>query len=221
MNSAREPTLLVAQWRGAEADASAWFWDCGYKLHDLKMADAERQARRLRLLLPWTWPAPTSCLRRLLRPAKHWLPSGRRSSPSCVSNASRRQPNDLRELASRPRERAGVQGCELRRYQLNAIGKIEDAIARGVRRIMLMLPTGGGKTLIASTMTAGRRRVLFVVPRLELVTQPTRSSSKPGSTMSVLSKPTTRSPTPRGPFKSAPSKLWLGANPAGRSGFHR
>ena len=47
MNSAREPTLLVAQWRGAEADASAWFWDRGYKLHDLKMADAERQASLL------------------------------------------------------------------------------------------------------------------------------------------------------------------------------
>jgi DNA repair protein RadD len=70
----------------------------------------------------------------------------------------------------RANERA-VQGCELRRYQLNAIGKIEDALARGVRRIMLMLPTGGGKTLIASSMTARRRRVLFVVPRLELVGQ--------------------------------------------------
>ena len=36
---------------------------------------------------------------------------------------------------------------------------------------MLMLPTGGGKTLVASTMTATRQRVLFVVPRLELITQ--------------------------------------------------
>jgi hypothetical protein len=45
--SAREPTSLVARWRGAEAEASAWFWDCGYNLHDLKMADAERQARLL------------------------------------------------------------------------------------------------------------------------------------------------------------------------------
>ncbi len=60
---------------------------------------------------------------------------------------------------------------ELRQYQVEAIGKIEDAIARGVKRIMLMLPTGGGKTLVASTMTATRQRVLFVVPRLELITQ--------------------------------------------------
>ena len=60
---------------------------------------------------------------------------------------------------------------ELRPYQTEAIAKIEDAIARGVRRIMLMLPTGGGKTLVASTMTATRKRVLFVVPRLELINQ--------------------------------------------------
>jgi superfamily II DNA or RNA helicase len=59
----------------------------------------------------------------------------------------------------------------LRPYQTGAIEKIEDAITRGVRRLMLMLPTGGGKTLIASTMTATRKRVIFTVPRLELVNQ--------------------------------------------------
>ena len=31
---------------------------------------------------------------------------------------------------------------------------------------MLMLPTGGGKTLIASTMTATRKRVIFTVPEI-------------------------------------------------------
>jgi hypothetical protein len=47
VNLARQPTLLVAKWRRAEAEASAWFWDRDYKLHDLKMADAERHARLL------------------------------------------------------------------------------------------------------------------------------------------------------------------------------
>jgi hypothetical protein len=47
LSSAREPSLLVTQWRGAEAEASAWFWDCGYKLHHLRIADAERHARVL------------------------------------------------------------------------------------------------------------------------------------------------------------------------------
>ena len=45
MSLAREPTPLVAKWRRAEAEASAWFWDRDYRLHDLKMADADRHAR--------------------------------------------------------------------------------------------------------------------------------------------------------------------------------
>jgi len=47
MSLAREPTLLVAKWRRMEAEASAWFWDRGYKLHDLKMADTECHCRLL------------------------------------------------------------------------------------------------------------------------------------------------------------------------------
>jgi hypothetical protein len=43
--AARQPTALVAKWRRAEAEVSALFWDCGLKLHDLKMADADRYAR--------------------------------------------------------------------------------------------------------------------------------------------------------------------------------
>ena len=43
-------------------------------------------------------------------------------------------------------------------------------MARGVRRILLQLPTGSGKTLIAATMAAGKR-CIFTVPRLELVNQ--------------------------------------------------
>jgi len=38
---------LVAKWRRLEAEASAWFWDRGFKLHDLKMADADRHDRLL------------------------------------------------------------------------------------------------------------------------------------------------------------------------------
>jgi hypothetical protein len=43
MSLARQPTPLVG--RRAEAMASAWFWDREYKLHDLRMADADRYAR--------------------------------------------------------------------------------------------------------------------------------------------------------------------------------
>ena len=43
---------------------------------------------------------------------------------------------------------------ELRPYQTDAITRINDSIARGVRRIMVQLATGAGKTHIASAMTA-------------------------------------------------------------------
>jgi hypothetical protein len=41
------PTPVVAHWRWLEAVASAWFWDHDYKLHDLRMADADRHTRLL------------------------------------------------------------------------------------------------------------------------------------------------------------------------------
>jgi hypothetical protein len=47
LSPARQPTPLVAKWRRAEAEASAWFSDRGFKLHDLKMVDADRHARLL------------------------------------------------------------------------------------------------------------------------------------------------------------------------------
>ena len=66
-------------------------------------------------------------------------------------------------------------GGGLHPYQRNAVVRVLDAIARGVRRIMLQAATGAGKTLIASAITTEcrtqDRRVLFVVPALELVDQ--------------------------------------------------
>jgi superfamily II DNA or RNA helicase len=64
---------------------------------------------------------------------------------------------------------------DLRPYQYAAISKVETILARGVRRIMLQAATGAGKTRIASAITAEYRaqdrRVLFVVPAIELVDQ--------------------------------------------------
>jgi DNA repair protein RadD len=65
--------------------------------------------------------------------------------------------------------------CRLRPYQASAIMQVRDALARGVRRIMLAAPTGAGKTLLASTILSGfvaeERPGLFVVPRIELINQ--------------------------------------------------
>ena len=63
----------------------------------------------------------------------------------------------------------------LRPYQLDAIDRVRICIRGGVRRVLIVLPTGGGKTLIASHIIAsavGRgSRVLFLAHRRELVNQ--------------------------------------------------
>jgi superfamily II DNA or RNA helicase len=65
--------------------------------------------------------------------------------------------------------------CKLRSYQASAIMQLRDALASGVRRIMLAAPTGAGKTLLASTILSGfvgeGLPGLFVVPRIELINQ--------------------------------------------------
>ena len=63
----------------------------------------------------------------------------------------------------------------LREYQVEVIDRIRAAIAAGHRRILLVVPTGGGKTVIAAAMIAGTvergRRSLFLAHRRELITQ--------------------------------------------------
>jgi DNA repair protein RadD len=68
-----------------------------------------------------------------------------------------------------------LDGNGLRPYQADAIARVQDAVTRGVRRLMLQAATGAGKTMIAAAITADfraqRKRVLFVVPAVELVDQ--------------------------------------------------
>lgn len=63
----------------------------------------------------------------------------------------------------------------LRDYQLQAIEGLRDKIRRGKRRLLLVSPTGSGKTVIASEMVRGAvskgNTVLFLAHRRELVMQ--------------------------------------------------
>ena len=69
-------------------------------------------------------------------------------------------------------DEALAEQIKLRPYQTDAIARINEAIGRGVRRIMVQLATGAGKTHIASSMTAGQDKpVIFTVPAIEPVDQ--------------------------------------------------
>lgn len=75
---------------------------------------------------------------------------------------------------------------QLREYQVESIEAVRAAIRAGKRRIILTIPTGGGKTytavsIIASAIGKGKR-CLFVAHRLELIDQCVRSIFKVGLT---------------------------------------
>lgn len=63
----------------------------------------------------------------------------------------------------------------LRDYQQKAIADMQAAFAGGARRVLFVLPTGGGKTVVASRMIAGsiarNRQALMLAHRVELIDQ--------------------------------------------------
>jgi len=64
---------------------------------------------------------------------------------------------------------------KLRPYQDDIVDEFERKVAEGIRRIIIVAPTGSGKTLIASEIikraVAKYQRVLFIAHRDELLTQ--------------------------------------------------
>lgn len=64
---------------------------------------------------------------------------------------------------------------KLRPYQLDAIQRVHDRLADRVRSLLLVAPTGSGKTVIAAELARQfvetGRRVMFMAPRRELIAQ--------------------------------------------------
>lgn len=75
---------------------------------------------------------------------------------------------------------------ELRDYQTRAISSLRDQLKQGKKRIILQVPTGGGKTAIAGSIirsVLGKdKRAIFTVPALSLITQTIDSFSRDGIT---------------------------------------
>src|SRR5688500_7306492 len=78
-----------------------------------------------------------------------------------------------RDVTCRWRRRRGM--IELRPYQTALVSRIYDAFNNGQRRVLVPLPTGGGKTIVAATVVAdcvGKPQpVVFLAHRDELVMQ--------------------------------------------------
>ena len=77
---------------------------------------------------------------------------------------------------------------ELRPYQLRTVERQEELRAAGVRGVLVVAPTGAGKTVIAAEIIrrAGDDRTLFLAPRRELIHQTCRKLDAVGVRYGVL-----------------------------------
>lgn len=78
----------------------------------------------------------------------------------------------------------------LRPYQLDAIERVREAMRAGKRRVVLVIPTGGGKTRIGADIVrqavARGSRVLWLAHRTELIDQTARTLIEYGLEVGVL-----------------------------------
>jgi superfamily II DNA or RNA helicase len=76
---------------------------------------------------------------------------------------------------------------ELRPYQIDVIAEFDRAVAAGQKRIILVLPTGGGKTVIAAEVIklarAKYERVLFLAHRREIIAQTSKQLAGHGTSL--------------------------------------
>ncbi len=78
----------------------------------------------------------------------------------------------------------------LRAYQDQVIRELQDAVAAGYKRILLVAPTGSGKTVIAGSLIKATGRdyghSLFIAHRRELIEQTSRRLRVEGIAASVI-----------------------------------
>lgn len=100
-----------------------------------------------------------------------------------------------------------MSNVQLRPYQVASIEEVRAAIRAGKRRIMLTIPTGGGKTftsasIIISAFGKGKRS-LFVAHRLELIDQTVRAFARLGITSVGVIRAGDRRTDPKQPIQVA------------------
>lgn len=108
---------------------------------------------------------------------------------------------------------------ELRPYQQDAIERVRQAMCAGRRRVLLVMPTGSGKTVtcgdvVRRTVAAGRR-ALWLAHRSELVDQAADALTRLGLTVGAACATASTPPNPYAPVQVASVQTLLarGARP--------
>lgn len=76
----------------------------------------------------------------------------------------------------------------LRPYQAQALDEVQTMLDMGTRAVLVVAPTGAGKTVLAAEMIRrnGHRRILFLAPRRELIHQAVRKLTDVGVNAGVI-----------------------------------
>lgn len=95
----------------------------------------------------------------------------------------------------------------LRAYQLDAIEGVRQRMWGGARRVLLVAPTGSGKTTmgaeLARQVVSAARRVLWLAPRVELVDQAADTLTAIGLTVGAACATAATPPNPFAPVQVA------------------
>lgn len=133
-------------------------------------------------------------------------PEAERRAPSAPSKVTSQSSEPIDTTVGAPAQAGGL---VLRPYQLELVGRFRDATVAGHRRVLMVLPTGAGKTVVVARIiaeaVAACSRVLFLAHRRELIAQASQRlhaagvdhgiiladhPSRPGEPVQVASIPT-------------------------------
>src|ERR1700730_4678619 len=113
-------------------------------------------------------------------------------SPSREAPEMDRLGGTIEEINTRPTKnhQDNISGIVLHQFQRTAVEQVEGELAAGTDKVLLVAPTGAGKTEIASDLikrgVAKHKRILFLAHRREIIQQTSRKLHRNGVSHGII-----------------------------------